>query len=272
MDAIGTDNFNAVFKRKMNEQKVAENMPKIRKELAAFATEDPNFDSWSRQYTEVKRVKATEWKAGYFKIKPKKGKKYVWKLSWGETVILCIKEEVKDAEKAAPQKLSDEEKEARRKRRELKKVSEFAYELRCDFIKNFSAGKLHQDVLNRWLTETCIYNEVFSYGNFDKKLFREAIGQTPNDYWIDEKLANAFFENNPSSALAMLVYCYSGDNQEEKYYHEGYRDQMPYKKENKRLDIIYKYLAELGYTISDGERELMDGTHPLLKKEVDNNA
>ena len=40
-----------------------------------------------------------------------------------------------------------------------------------------------------------------------------------------------------------------------------------YKKENKRLDIIYKYLQELGYTVSDEERELMNGTHLLLQEE-----
>ncbi len=264
MDAIGTDNFNAILKRKLKEQKVAENMPKILKELGNYAIEDKNASPWNSGYKQVKKVEAEEWKPGDFKITPKKGKEYVWYKGWGDTIYLFIKE-VKP-QTVASNKLSEKELEVRRKNRQLKKVTKFAYELRSDFIKQFGAGKMNEDILYRWLLEICVCYKFDFSGNFNKNVCQQMIGQEYNMYSVDEELFKQFFDKKPSAALAMFVYCYSGDNEEQKYYSPGYGEHVPCHTKNKRLDIIYDYLCRLGYQMSDEEKQLKNGMHPLLQK------
>ena len=68
-------------------------------------------------------------------------------------------------------------------------------------------------------------------------------------------------KGNPEK-LAKVIYCTLGDSNQNSYFN-GYRKQMPQYGENLPLDVLYEWLVKLGYEMSDEEKLLQDGKHPL---------
>ena len=262
LDAAGTDNFNSVYKRELKEQIIKENTPKVKKELKTIATEIKDFSPWGSRYVNVKRVDIHEWKPGDFNIKPNTDTKYMFGIYFGTAYL------VKEAPKQTNvQKKSEKEKSVMRRNRELKKITKHFYELRLEFIENFTAGKKYEEILKEWLVAISQYNLAHYTPEFNKKFLRQQINQKIDDYYVDKKLLYSFFENEPNRSLVILDYVYCGDKEENGYYHMGRSEYMPTHDKNLRLDLIYKYLCKLGYQMADEEKQLQDGTHQLFNKE-----
>ena len=68
---------------------------------------------------------------------------------------------------------------------------------------------------------------------------------------------------NRDRDIPKLIYAAYGDANRDKY-HTEYKGQFPTHKACLRLDMLYTWLCSLGYEMSDDEKQLQDGTHPLL--------
>ena len=68
----------------------------------------------------------------------------------------------------------------------------------------------------------------------------------------------------PGKAIPALIYLSFENNKDAKYYVERYED-FPAHNQSEWLDKLYDWLASLGYEMSDEERQLRDGTHPLFE-------
>ena len=270
LDAVGTDNFNARYRRALKEQTIKELSPKAVKEAATFAVPAPKgVSNWSSGYREEVRCDIEKWKPGALIIKkPKKGGEYFYYITSYGTIYILLKEE-----KAAgtANQISEKEKAARKRRRELSRITAEMYELRREFMMNFTAGLKNKDILFEYALAQMVGRSAGSlyHTNFDKKPLQEKIEQDPKKtYSIDKDLLKAFYDKDPGAAMALIVYSNSGDGKESGYYYANYGEGMPYHSGNRDLDVLYEYLCRLGYRMCDEEKQLQDGTHPLFQKEV----
>jgi hypothetical protein len=268
LDAIGTDNFNRTIQQIKKDELIKENTQKIKKDVASFAKEAPKgVDHWSRGYDRIKDVPIEKYKSGDLNIKVKKGAEYFYYFTdWGRAYILK-KSSIEEPQK---NKLSDKEKAARKRRRELNAITKEMYQLRRAFMMDFSAGLKHKDTLTEWMMAQIVGCAAGSlvHCSLDKKPLQEKIGQDQNrTYDIDKDLLREFYDRDPGAAMAIITYSNSGDNECNGYYYGSIGESMPRFRTNKDLDVIYDYLCRLGYQMCDEEKQLQDGTHPLFEKE-----
>ena len=269
LDAVGTDNFNSRYQRVVREQAIKEMTPKIIKEVSAFATEAPKNVYWySPGWKTEKQCEIVDWKPGRLLLKnPVKDAEYVYTFSYGTAYVM--RKEPKTSQSDTRQ-ISEKEKAARKQRTLLKKITAEMYQLRREFMVNFTAGLKHKDVLLEWsLVNSVGWLASRMYrADFNKKVLQAVIGQDPErTYDIDKDLLKVYYDKDPGAAMALIVYCNSGDGMLLGYYTEGWGETMPSHSKNITLDVIYDYLCRLGYRMSDEEKQLQDGTHPLFKKE-----
>lgn len=268
LDAVGTDNFNRTMQQILTEQAIKENTPKIVKEVSTFSKKAPNgVHWWNSGYDKVKEVEIIKWKPGDLVIKPKKDKEYVYAFTYRSAYIL---EKLPKQEKQE-NKLSEKEKAARKRRRELNAISKEMYQLRRDFMMNFSGGVKHKETFMEWMLTQIVgwaAGNLHGSNGLDKSLLQEKINQDPKrTYDIDKDLLRAFYDQDPGAAIALIVYSNSGDSEHKRYFYEGYGESMPTHQKCRDLDVIYDFLCRLGYTMCEEERQLQDGTHPLFAKE-----
>jgi ParB family chromosome partitioning protein len=129
---------------------------------------------------------------------------------------------------------------------QLQALSKTAYELRRKFVMEYGNAKGHLSEIVEWLVETL--KEGGSY-YFDKD-FDELGGLCERH-----------------KTLLLLWYSHYGDGDERNY--RSYYDHWNCKhKKNEELDTLYDRLQQLGYAMSDEEKQLQDGTHPLFVEEA----
>ena len=74
----------------------------------------------------------------------------------------------------------------------------------------------------------------------------------------------AVYREDPKRCLPGIIYVSFADTSEN-CFHTQYKREYPQHKENKRLSCLYEWLVSCGYEMSDDERMLMDGTHPIFE-------
>ena len=82
-----------------------------------------------------------------------------------------------------------------------------------------------------------------------------------NDAGKDDFLA--ICADNPERMIPVLLYNAFYDRKTLGYY-SGYSKEFPKYQKNFQLDALYRWLVSCGYEMSDDERRLQDGTHPLF--------
>ncbi|MBQ6946765.1 MAG: ParB/RepB/Spo0J family partition protein [Clostridia bacterium] len=267
LDAIGTDGFNRTMQQILKEQAIKENTPKIIKEVSAFAKKaDSGVTCWSDGYRRVKDVYIDKWKPGDLVIKTKNDTEYVYVIQYGLAYILeKLPKQAKEGNK-----LSEKEKAARKRRRELGAITKEMYELRRDFMMEYSAGIKNKDILTEWLMATIVGSaagKLYKFGSLNKGVLQKKIGQdSKRTYDIDKELLRSFYERDPGAAMALIAYSNSGDREDSGYYYPSYSEGMPYYQKNEDLDVLYDFLCRIGYTMCEEEKQLQAGTHPLFKK------
>ncbi len=265
LDAIGTNNFSWELRGAVNKQKIKENLPLVKKELRAIATEDKKLEPYSSKYDRVGSVSIANYEEGCFSKLVKKGKEYFWNIS-NDWAYLCTKA---SKEKQQAPKKSKKEIAANEARKQLKELTVLTYQLRREFIDNFFSSKKHADVLNEWMWELQKYICVGNGVSKNYKYFCERIGvkYEKYQYRVDKELTEKFFKEQPSNAPAVFIYFLTGDSDENSYVVTTFGEEMPSHYRNERLDMIYKYLCKLGYQMSDTELQLQNGTHELFRRE-----
>lgn len=265
LEAAGSNNFNYCMKRLMDEQVANEIKPKMRKEFESIgAVEIKNqSDTWNGTYSYEKSVNYEEYTEGKL-ITAKMKKEKALYFYFNSTYVTIY---TKRAKESADSKISPQELAARRQRRELSKITKRMYELREDFIRNFSAAKKYEDVIFEWFLYLALNGSDISAHTVNGKFLMSIIGQTENTYSVDKKLYDAFLKEQPNRAPAIIAWCMTMDNNEKGFYHANWGSQMPSYDKNESLRMIYDFLCRLGYEMSDEELQLQNGTHPLFKGE-----
>lgn len=170
----------------------------------------------------------------------------------------------KDRSKATP-----EEKEYRKKEAEMKELAARAYEMRYEFVKNFTETKKYSKEISEFFMK-----QMLVYGRPDtEKLFKILSIEIPKDrkdtYWESYEVYEAIlpeYRKNPERVMLATAYLKTDDSKGNKYFYASeYCLKIMYET-NKSLDMLYDDLIRLGYQMSDEEKALRDGTHELFDK------
>lgn len=164
-------------------------------------------------------------------------------------------------ERSEPLPDYDEERRKREERvRRIRKVEAQAADLRRQFVKNYTPDKKNLPVLIKALftLEADVYD-------LDETSFAEMLGIAVSEdgvYITDLPEFDKLLRRSPDKVL--LAVCSVSTKDCMLAVHDWYG----HPEENQRLNDWYAVLAELGYTMSDEEKALLDGTHECFKEET----
>ena len=195
----------------------------------------------------------------------------------GDGEIRLYKEHIVDEEAEAARRLEAEktaEWNARGDR--IKAISRRHYELRRDFVKDYGAAKSHAAVIIRDASNLILRffiggrtNEYYRCPDV-RGLFREFFDTEIDDDAKAIRTLHAMYSQYPEKTLLIMAF-WMAENGGQSYFKQGYnsakRRYESWYKNNGALDQIYYLLEELGYQISDEEKQFQRGEHPLFDEE-----
>lgn len=155
-----------------------------------------------------------------------------------------------------------EERNAKLKREEQRKeAGKTLKEMRMNYMKSRTESKyLAYNRMLYWLTYIYAEDE-----DIDDEIYAELIGKNEEErefYVLEPEDAAKDAEFDPANVIR-LIYASL-----ENYYIKGLPcDWAGYYSENKAFNILYLFLQDCGYEISDTERAILDGTSDLYEKE-----
>ncbi|MEF2769114.1 MAG: ParB/RepB/Spo0J family partition protein [Acutalibacteraceae bacterium] len=261
---VGTRDFEFSLTRAKRQQIEAEKTPLVKAELKSIGAKAVKNQIYSTAYERVKQCAITDWKEGTFK-KPKNKEELFWEISYGTAYLMRKKAKVQKKEKK-----SECEQRIDSANRELKRLTETAYECRVNFVKNFTAVEKHKETIIKWLVmfAGC---EITDYCTYDRAYINSEIG-SDEKYSINAPKWRQFIAEDKRAPI-VVAYALAGDDNRNGYYNNGWYasnndKRAPQHKENQSLDRIYEFLCELGYEMSETELQLQSGEHELLGGDI----
>lgn len=265
LKVVGTRDFEFSLTRAKRRQVEAEKTPLVKAELKSIGAKAVKGQIYSSAYERVEQCAITYWKEGTFK-KPKNKEELFWEISYG--MVYLMRKKVKVPKKK--EKKTECEQRIDSANRELKRLTETAYECRVNFIRSFTAVEKHKETIIKWLVmfAGC---EITDYCTYDRAYINSEIGADEKEHYVDAPKWRQFIAEDKRAPI-VVAYALAGDDKRYGYYNDGWyasnkSKQAPQHKKNQRLDGIYEFLCELGYEMSETELQLQSGEHELLKGE-----
>lgn len=263
---VGSDNFSWVLRQAINDERREENRKTVLKFLNKVGFSIYSGKDYSPQYTCI-RVHDFDLNS---KTDPTKGVSLPKKtegLFYYDTVsyIYLLKERPK--EKNEKQKISEKEKAANEQRRALLEVCRAMRESRAAFIAGYTQHVKHEELIWRWLLHFALVSKL-DYTRVNENVLKQAAGPEPDGVqWQKHVFGWAW---TATEAPLVAAYALAGDGETDseilKPYAPGYCERAPAFQKNEQLEELYRFLEQLGYTVSDEERQMLDGTHALYGK------
>lgn len=265
LEVVGTRDFEFSLSRAKRRQIEAEKTLLVKAELKSIGAKAVKNQIYSTAYERVEQCAITDWKEGTFK-KPKNKEELFWEISYGMAYLMRKKAKVPKKK----EKKTECEQRIDSANRELKRLTETAYECRVNFIRSFTAIEKHKETIIKWLVmfAGC---EITDYCTYDRAYINSEIGADEKAYSVDEPKWRQFIAEDKRAPI-VVAYALAGDDNRNGYYNNGWyasnkSKRAPQHKENQSLDRIYEFLCELGYEMSETELQLQSGEHELLKGE-----
>lgn len=270
LETIGTGNFKNTLKRLLEEEKAQERLAVYIAELEKFAERIEekgeamdfvkNYHHWNND--EVKEPWDSELVGYYYTVSPTSVTLY---RDHQEEVHVETAEEREKKQRAAEQE---------RIGAELKAIRTRCFECRRDFIDDFTNMRKHMNTICRMT----IYAQTNAIGYPDMEtaaellyLKIEASGGAGISYHDFKDCLNNALKNEwrGEEDYVLLALSYAMlDNEQNGYFDSVWSNQAKVSvweyRANDKLDVLYDFLVELGYQMSDEERDMMNGRHPLL--------
>jgi ParB family transcriptional regulator, chromosome partitioning protein len=252
LEKVGTQNFNYELKQAIDKEKTQNYIASVTDVLKTFAIKVENsagMESVHCYYASNKDSVTVPDDAGtvkYFYTVSKYGYVYLYK-------------EHQQSEKDAAE--AEKRKKAKEKKKALSEISKRAFDLRSDFVKNFTAANAKKHICT--IMEYALRYTINSYVEMDTNMLLEILNikaemTEDGEDEIDFNNIAEKFNISPEYVFLVSVYCSVEDANNNYYTWEG----SYYK--NEALDFVYDFLGKLGYEISDEEQTLKDGTNRLF--------
>lgn len=260
LEAIGTKNFDYEMRQAIDQEKADANRVKWIEALKGFATEVED----SARMRQVAWHNLTDDPDKVLKVPDDAGETdYFYRLSFYSVTI--VREATNSAEEDAKQAIIHAQNE---REVELRALSERAHQLRRAFIGSFPATKKHaQQIIRFWMRMKML--TVGDWRHFNTDAFAECLDllDENGDYQLDFDTIEQDLKAAPERVFLYAAYADTNDNAKNDYYRKSW-NMWPEHAPNDELTELYAALEELGYQMSDEERALQDGTHPLFRPGV----
>jgi len=302
MDAAGTENFRARMQTALRKQEFAKNKkrlePVVRELMPEIPANERYSSKWEKYWNESFKMDGdAEALKKHIQQKIMRNKELPYRYGieeYGTGEIVFYK----GKPKAAP--MTEEEKTERQKSllrtkhlRLVKNFWEQAYELRKDFVKNYtvtngqSASTMGKIIVRRALEQCDEWDgKLKASHNWDDAYIRDVLGlpenpeekpgQDPNvpswrkNYFsIWEKVDG---KTDVPMVRAMVAWAVGGglywpDGPEHGLYDSVDGKYSKGSGMGNGVDKLYDFLMEIGYQLSDMEKQLLDGTHECYQRE-----
>ena len=258
---IGTGNFNQTIQRQLKKQEIGKMLPGVLSLLkASKALKLKYSETWGGKYKQIGNTyDLPDWGAIQIPA-PQKGRLYYCLEE--DNGRLRFYEENKKTPVKRPQAEIDREKAMVQANEQLSRLSAELWQLRQSFVETLRLTARNKDEMFTGALEGCFMGAVlYNYGSADDLYKAAGMKREYND---ECRLAlYRQIVSHGDELIPKLIYHAYGDTNHEKY-HTEYKGQFPVHKKSLRLDMVYTWLCSLGYEMSDEEKQLRDGTHPLL--------
>lgn len=256
LEKVGTSDFKYTLQKAIDDEKKLKRKAKIIEQLDTFATrvEKRGELSYFKTYYLYDDNDVVE------KLDNSDTVKYFYEVS--QAYISVYKESThseEDEESKEKERIKREKRTARQT--ELKEISERAYKLRSEFIKEISNTKARKNI--EAIIEAVLYGQAKTYNRINLKGLAEIMNIDVSDREDDIKWEDVttFVWKQPEAYLLQVAYR-TLDSESENYF--GWTLTHF---DNEKLDYVYSFLQKLGYKMSEEEKQLQDGTHELFNEE-----
>lgn len=272
---MGTPNFRNTLKEALAGQRYRHKREEWIKALRTFATEIETegycdgkhvqmnyyrtYGSWTPKSEEISRPEDADSVRYFFKV--------------SECQISVYKEaKTSPAEAARQAEQKRREDEAKNRWASIQDISSRHRELRREFVANFGQAQRFQQEIATFAADAMLWEaERQYYADLGQKSAAKILGipyDTENEC-MDKEAFDALKADKPIWVVLVLAYWFAdtGCSYISHVWSGTLKCWEIRHEESKRLDRIYKFLKYLGYEMSDEEKQLQDGTHPLFTRE-----
>ena len=268
LDTIGTGDFHYTLKQALERQKFAEKF--------AAALNTIQEADWCRERTDENSAWNGSWGSyRYFDmhnqepITPPKDKdtaSYIYSVERDVRITIYRKKE--EGEKTNP--LQDKKDRYKRQAdqiyKELNQISKIHREIREEFIMNFSTFNNDQMDIETFAAKALM---SYSYGTGDIELLGKITGIAfdPKKHPRESEMWNKMLFNQPLRALLYATYANTekiGNSYHTTQWYDKMGFSVPRHEKCDLLDLLYEGLVALGYEMSEAEKQMQDGSHPLF--------
>lgn len=272
LEHLGTNNFKWKLDKAVEKEKQAEAQAKIIEILETFATKVEDREGYSAQYLSPYRYDSFEVPEDAAEVQY-----YYCVHKNGDMYLLQESEDEEDEEDEAKRQA-----EEKRKEREsaLKSVHRQAYKLRMDFAKSVKGNPKGQDAIERMAASVMLQGNGYMQEKPTGDYYGIKGGYKPSynakegderETFNDFKKRIPEIESGETGIKCLFAATYLKlENDGHSYFRNWHLDHI----NNSTLNKLYEFLCALGYEMSDEEKQLQDGTHPLFVKdeETDSNC
>ena len=271
LDCIGTANFNNKLKSILDKEKTAERMEEIRAILDVFAFRIERSGEFGGVAVSMRYVES--WYGNSSKDvkipEDSENVRYFYTETGGYSFTL-YREYVAAEEDTAEEREKAENRRVSKIHEEmLSDVSDRHYSLRCDFVKDYTPGKTGSELIIAAAADMLAHNATSHYYNLQKKVYNLLGVECEADDEFAAEYARNIIERNPVKALLAALSGHMDGRDRGYWYNVWHPELQRYEIEpaqNDRLDEWYKLLCALGYEMSDEERQMQNGTSPMLQR------
>ena len=142
-----------------------------------------------------------------------------------------------------------------------------AFELRQKFVQSLTVTQKNVGLLLRG-SVIGITAATALYKSPDRNKLLQLLGVDPDGRWdeVRKGAVSAVTARDNDSLTPAIIYAQFQDGKANGY-HSNVRNQWPKHEENLMLDALYAWLTLMGYEMSDDEKALQNGTHPLFTEQ-----
>lgn len=264
LEHIGTREFEANVNHAMNKQLIKKNKPTVKAWLKEVgAKEISRQDTWSNKYEIYPGcsyyIYISKWGEDG-NAPPEKVEGQIFYYMDDNSLRLYKKREKAKPEKKSPKELA-RTKAINEAWSKLDATASMAYDLRKQFVEKLKVNaKTRTTILSGALTAALL--EAICYNSPNREPISKMFGIKTDVYdnERDKKLA-AGLENLDDKDVPMLVYSLFGDSEKETCAKSKYHGDFPEYELSIKLNLIYNWLASLGYEMSTEEMQLLNGEH-----------
>lgn len=275
---MGTVNFKNTLKETLAAQKYRHKREEWIASLRSFATEIEQQSYIGDTFVRMNYYRGYgSWTKNEEIIRPEDADSVRYFFTVKDSQITVYKEAVSDPEKEAEQaEQRKKEQEIANRWEQMQDISTRHRELRREFVVGFGQANRHMNSIVKFASDAMLVEAGRQYYvDMNRRDLAELLG-IPYDCdnkCLDEEEFDRIKSEKPLWVLLAMGYWYC-DKSKGYIAHEWDSNDKCFKnvwREDKRLDLIYQFLEQLGYEKSDEERQIQDGTHPLFDKEVPEN-